>query len=63
MIFNLIYAIGKYLGLFGLAYFIYVLYCVLVVPYLFWRKYRKYPNVKTHEKFVPIIGDVVNEAT
>nr|AOQ25840.1 CYP5681B1 protein [Moneuplotes crassus] len=63
MILNLIYTIGKYLGLFGLAYFIYVLYCVLVVPYLFWRKYSKYPNVKTHEKFVPVIGDIVNETT
>nr|AOQ25839.1 CYP5681A1 protein [Moneuplotes crassus] len=37
---------------------VHILNTVLLQPYLFWRKYKKYPNVITRESFSPILGDM-----
>ncbi|CAI2366076.1 unnamed protein product [Moneuplotes crassus] len=51
-------SIFSYFLLLLLGLIIYVLNTVLIQPYLFWRKYKKYPNVITRESFSPILGDM-----
>ena len=41
-----------------MSYLIYLVYKLLVYPYMIYRKYQKYSNVYTSPKYRPLIGDV-----
>jgi len=53
----------KWAGFLALGYFLYLVYALLVYPYMCWRKYKKYSNVYTTPTFIPILGDLkrINE--
>lgn len=55
---ELLWTLGKYFLYFLAAYILYLLYIAVGKPFLFWMKYRKYPNVYTHKWFIPIFGDL-----
>ena len=47
----------KYCLLIIAAYLIYLVYNIIVKPYLLWRKFKQYPNVLTSPSFIPFLGD------
>ena len=49
---------GKYLLLFLTSYLVYIIYVLILRPFLFWYKYKKYSNVYTDPKFRPLLGDI-----
>ena len=36
----------------------YKVYEFLILPWMIWKEYMKYPNVSVREKFYPLLGDV-----
>jgi cytochrome P450 len=40
------------------AYIIYVVYIMILKPFLFWKSYQKYSNVYCDTSFTPILGDL-----
>lgn len=58
MLVGLLYDIGKYFLYFFIAYFVWLVYLTLVRPFIFWYKFKKFPNVYVDPTFRPIIGDL-----
>jgi cytochrome P450 len=54
----ILYTIGKYLLFAVISFLVYFIYTGFIVPYLFWRSYKKYPNVYVSKKFIPLLGDL-----
>ncbi|CAI2366304.1 unnamed protein product [Moneuplotes crassus] len=52
------WALVKWAALVFALVLLYVLHVMVLKPYLFYRKYKQYPNVKSRESFLPILGDI-----
>lgn len=50
--------VGKWVGIISATYIIYLVYQLVVTPYLAWKKYQKFPNVHTAPDFVPLLGEI-----
>lgn len=55
---SMLYVVAKYFLLAVLGLVIYLSYIILMKPYLFRQKYKKFANVYVSERFVPLIGDL-----
>ncbi|CAI2364476.1 unnamed protein product [Moneuplotes crassus] len=56
--FQILISSFKCVFIFALAYVLYLTYTLVVYPYICWRKYKKYSNVYTTPKFIPLLGDL-----
>lgn len=57
MIIDLILVCLKYFFLIFLGLAVYLIVTKVIPPYLVWRKYKKYNNIFTTDKFIPLLGD------
>jgi hypothetical protein len=55
---EIVWTFFKYILMFFISYFIYLVYIAILNPLIFWYKYKKYPNVYTSSTFRPIVGDM-----
>ena len=50
--------IGKTVLLLLLSWIIYSIYSLIIFPFIYWRKYKKYSNVISNPSFIPLLGDM-----
>ena len=58
MIVETLLSLFKYFFYFCIGYFFYLVYIMILKPFLFWRRYKSYRNVFVESKFIPILGDL-----
>ena len=56
---DLLWTLGKYVLFSLVGLLTYLVYTVIVQPYLFRRKYKKYPNVYVSDDYYPLTGNFI----